>query len=426
MELVIGFLKLYFCLIIIIMLIYTLRHFIFSYSRLFGQQRISYRDIYDSNMPTVSILVPMHNEEKVAKQVIEDLLKCDYDRDKLEIIVIDDHSEDDTPKIIDEYFYKYPFIKPIHRTNKNDIRGKAVGLNDALKIAKSEIIIVFDADYRPSRNIIKKLAKAFLDPQVGAVMGRVIPINAKSNMLTTLLNLERIGGYQVDQQARYNLKLLPQYGGTVGGFRKSIVINSGGFDSNILAEDTELTYRIFLDGWHVIYDNSAECYEESPETWKVRGKQVRRWSRGHNQVMFKFFFKFLLLKKITLGQRIDGILLMLVYFVPFLLALGHIDCITLFFLGKMDIIITWWAVLFVGAYNTWGNFAPFYEIGSAAFIDGITNELLALPLLCFSFYFYMWHISLGVCDAIVDLITRRKVSWVKTERFSEKSEIVRN
>ena len=85
-----------------------------------------------------------------------------------------------------------------------------------MKLAKGEIIIVFDADYRPARNMLKQIALGFEDPQVGAVMGRVIPYNTNTNMLTRLINLERSGGYQVDQQARYNLKTIPQNGGTGG------------------------------------------------------------------------------------------------------------------------------------------------------------------------------------------------------------------
>ena len=242
-------------------------------------------------------------------------------------------------------------------------------------------------------------------------------------MLTVLLNLERSGGYQVDQQARYNMRLLPQYGGTVGGFRKNIMLATGGFDTKVLAEDTELTYRIYSMGWNVVYDNSAECYEESPETWEVRGKQIRRWSRGHNNVMFRYFFKFLFSPNVGFAEKLDGTLLLFVYAVPLILGLAQIDCLILFFMGKMEIFAGWWAILFMGIYNTWGNFAPFYEIGSGAFLDGMEKEILALPQLCFSFYFYMWYISLGFFDAVIDIITRRNVKWAKTKRFSNEKRV---
>ncbi|MBQ3546253.1 MAG: glycosyltransferase family 2 protein [Lachnospiraceae bacterium] len=415
---VIKILQGYFIFTIVLMVIYTIRHFIFTYNRLFCKQRVSYRDIYDSDLPRVTIMIPMHNEESVVKNVITSLLESDYDKDKFEIIPINDHSDDKTAEIVDEYHRKYPFIKPLHRLEEGE-RGKTVGLNDALKVATGEVIIVFDADYRPSKNLIKKLASAFKDPKVGAVMGRVIPINARRNLLTVLLNLERSGGYQIDQQARYNLKLLPQYGGTVGGFRKSIMLATGGFDSKVLAEDTELTYRLYSEGWTVVYDNSAECYEESPETWDVRGRQIRRWSRGHNEVLFKYFFRFLFSKNISFKGKIDGMLLLFIYAVPFVLGLAQIDCLLLFFLGEINIFTGWIVIILLGMYNTWGNFAPFFEIGIAAFIDGIEDEILALPQLCFSFFFYMWYISLGFIDAIIDRFTHRNVKWAKTVRFNK-------
>ena len=83
--------------------------------------------------------------------------------------------------------------------------------------AQGDIAIIFDADYVPGRGLLKQLVAPFFDPEVGAVMGRVVPINSGTNLLTRMLDLERSGGYQVDQQARMNMNLLPQYGGTVGG-----------------------------------------------------------------------------------------------------------------------------------------------------------------------------------------------------------------
>lgn len=415
MVMVIGILRGYMIFVIVIMSIYAIRHFIFAYNRLFGRQRFYYNDIYSSKMPSISVIIPMHNEEQVLEYVLESLLECDYDRDRLEIIPINDNSTDRTKELLNEYHDKYEFIRPLHRDCPH--RGKPAGLNDAMRLAKGEIIIVFDADYRPAKDMLKQLAVAFQDPEVGAVMGRVIPYNTNKNLLTRLINLERCGGYQVDQQARYNLKTIPQYGGTVGGFRKDLMLEMGGFNPLVLAEDTELTYRLYTNGWKVIYANSAECYEEAPETWDVRAKQIRRWARGHNQVLFRYFWKVISTPYMNFREKVDGILLLLVYAVPFFLALGQIDSFILFFLGEMDIFAGWWVLLFIGAYTSFGNFAPFYEIGTGLMLDGVKGEALLLPLIMFNFYFYMWYISLGFIDAIADVITRRKVKWAKTKRF---------
>ncbi len=418
MEMVIKIMQGYIIFVIIVMLLYTVRHFFFTIVRLLGRQRLYYNDIVTSRMKHISVLIPMHNEEKVLDTVLTALLECDYDADRLEIIPINDNSTDKTREMLDEYHRKYEFIRPLHRNCAD--RGKPVGLNDAMRMARGEIIIVFDADYRPARSMLKQIALAFEDPQVGAVMGRVIPYNTNKNMLTRLINLERSGGYQVDQQARYNLRAIPQYGGTVGGFRRDFLLSTGGFNPKVLAEDTELTYRLITNGWKVVYANSAECYEESPESWNVRGRQIRRWARGHNEVLFRYLIPTITSPHLNLFQKIDGLFLLFIYAVPVLLLFGWGVSLALFFLGRMDIFGGWWVLLFLGVYNAFGNFAPFFEIGAALIIDGLPGEALLLPLMMFNFFFYMWNISLGFFDAVVDIVTGRGVKWDKTIRFAVK------
>ena len=420
MVMVVKISEIYLLILTVLSFLYIVRHLVFSFNRLLFRQRMYYADIQTSDLPTVSVLVPMHNEELVLHNVLDALLRCDYDREKLEIIPINDHSEDNTQKIIDQYAAKYDIIRPIERRDDNSVgKGKPVGLNDAMKVARGDIIVVFDADYRPATDLLRQLALAFEDPGVGAVMGRVIPYNTGKNLLTRLLNMERSGGYQVDQQARYNLNLIPQYGGTVGGFRKDVMLETGGFAADVLAEDTELTYRLFTRGYRVVYANSAECYEESPETYKVRSTQIRRWSRGHNQVLFRYFGKTLRTPHLTCPQKMDAIMLLLVYMMPFLFLIGRVASLVVFFANGLSETVPWIFLLFLGVYASFGNFAPFFQIGTALFLDGIEGEILLLPLLIFHFYFYMWYISMGFLDAVIDGITHRNVKWAKTQRFAD-------
>jgi cellulose synthase/poly-beta-1,6-N-acetylglucosamine synthase-like glycosyltransferase len=419
-----------------VLLMYSIRHFVFTANRLFFEQRIYYQDIIDSDLNTISILIPMHNEENVAGQILDLLvssayaydnakqsprkildllLTSDYPHDKMEIIPINDFSSDKTQHILDEYARRYPIIKPIHRYEGEP--GKPAALNEGVKQANNEIIIVFDADYLPPKGILKDIAAFFYDPEVGAVMGRVVPVNTRANLLTRLLDLERTGGYQVDQQARYNMKLIPQYGGTVGGFRRSLFLSLGGFDTKILAEDTELTFRLLMNGWKVIYANRVECYEEAPETWRVRARQIRRWSRGHNQVCFKYILPLLTSKKLSLKEKVDGLLLLLIYTIPLILFLGICDSIVLFFMGEMEILAGMTTILFIGAYNTFGNFAPFYQIGVATLLDGAAHRVLLLPMLIFNYFFNIFYVTIGFFEAIVDKATGRQTKWVKTKRF---------
>lgn len=408
-------LKLYLMFVIFIMLLYTTRHFLFSLSRFIGAQRIYPQDIVDSELPTISVLVPMHNEEKVASNILDLLVATDFPRSRLEIIPINDHSTDRTGEILNEYASRYPYIKPLHRSEGK--RGKPAALNDALKLSKGEIIIVFDADYLPPTGILRDIVISFKDPEVGAVMGRVIPENTPRNLLTRLIDLERSGGYQVDQQARYNLRLVTQYGGTVGGFRRDVVLSMGGFEPNILTEDTELTFKLLINGWKVVYANRVECYEEVPEEWDVRGRQIRRWARGHSQVMFKYLIPLIRTPLLSITEKIDGILLLFIYTTPFILLTGIVDSIALFFIGEMQIIQSIIILIFIPAYNTFGNFAPFYQITVASLLDGATDRIRLLPFLLFNFLFNMWYVSLGFLDAVIDVITSRKTMWQKTVRF---------
>jgi cellulose synthase/poly-beta-1,6-N-acetylglucosamine synthase-like glycosyltransferase len=412
---VVLILKIYIAFVAFVMVVYFTRHFIFSMNRIYGEQRLYYQDIFDSDLPFLSILIPMHNEETVARNILDALVDSDYPKDRLELIPINDHSNDGTAKILDEYAGRYPFVKPFHRTNGN--RGKQNALNDAIQITAGEIILVFDADYVPPRGVLRDMAVCFNDPEVGAVMGRVIPVNTSRNLLTRILDMERSGGYQVDQQARHNLMLIPQYGGTVGGFRKKLLHACKGFDPRIITEDTELTFKLYVSGWKVAYANRVECYEEVPETWVSRSRQIRRWARGHTQVMFRYLIPVIRSRFLTPREKIDGVLLLSIYAVPAILFLGIADSVALFFLGEINLLTGVLPIILTVTCNTFGNFAPFYQIGVASFLDGSRQRIRLLPFLIFNFLFSLWYTTLGFFGAVIDLVSTRRVIWQKTKRF---------
>ena len=134
-------------------------------------------------------------------------------------------------------------------------------------------------------------------------------------------------------------------------------------------------------------------------------------------MMFRYLLPVIFSRHMRLPEKLDGLFLLLVYAVPFLLAWGQLDALALFYMGEMNILSGWCVLLFIAGCCSFGNFAPFYEIGSALTIDGVKNEIYLLPLIMFNFYFYMWAISLGFLDAVADLLTGRQVTWAKTRRF---------
>jgi cellulose synthase/poly-beta-1,6-N-acetylglucosamine synthase-like glycosyltransferase len=402
--------------IVILISVYTARHYLFTLNRLFGFQRHPYIDIDTAAWPPVTILVAAHNEEKVVAHILAALMGVNYPKDKMLVVPVNDRSTDRTREIIDRFCEDHPGrIHPFHRTGGKG--GKAAALKDAMELVKTEVILIFDADYIPGSGLIKQLVAPFFDPEVGGVMGRVVPLNVGTNLLTRLLDLERSGGYQVDQQARMNLRLVPQHGGTVAGVRLSALREIGGWNDNSLTEDTDLTYRLLLAGWKTVYQNRSECYEEVPETWQVRIKQIMRWAKGHNQVLAAYGLELLFGKHLaTLRERVDGFLLLGVYAMAPLTLIAWLLALGLFYEGVAPLhgVI---ALLAFTAYAATGNFAAFFEIAAATRLDSTRERIRLLPLLVLGFAVSIFSVSRACVDQLMAPITGAQFHWDKTERF---------
>ncbi|WP_230414219.1 glycosyltransferase family 2 protein [Collimonas silvisoli] len=402
--------------IIFLLVLYTIRHYLFTLNRLFGRQRQPYLDIEQASWPQVVVCVAAHNEEKVIADALNALLEVDYPRDKLIIMPLNDRSTDGTREIIDRIAAANPDrFMLFHRSAGRP--GKAAALRDATEKIQAEIIIVFDADYLPARGLIKQLVAPFFDPEVGAIMGRVVPINAGTNLLTRLLDLERAGGYQVDQAARMNLGLVPQYGGTVGGVRRCALEEIGGWNGDMLAEDTDVTFRLLQNGWKTVYQNRSECYEEVPEVWPVRIRQISRWARGHNQVMGRNLMDLLRNPRISLRERVDGALLLCVFIMPPLLLIGWTLTVVQFFMTSHQWLFGWLALSGLVASGAFGTNAAFFEIAAATYLDGNRNRVRLLPLNIFGFLVSLISITRATISQILDLMRKRELVWQKTERF---------
>lgn len=405
--------------VIAVVVVYIVRHYMFTVNRLFGHQRQPYLDIDTADWPEVTVLVPAHNEEIVIGEVLDALLDVDYPADRLTIMPVNDRSKDKTGEIVDEFAGQYPdIIKPYHR--KRGMGGKAAALRDATSRVETEIMLVFDADYVPGRGLLKQLVAPFFDPEVGAVMGRVVPYNVNTNLLTRLLDLERSGGYQVDQQARMNMKLVPQYGGTVGGIRKTALLSVGNWRVDSLAEDTDATYRLLLDGWKTVYQNRSECYEQVPETWQSRLKQITRWAKGHNQSMTRYSMKLLKNKHTSLAEKIDGLLLLGVYMMSPLLLFGWMLGVVLWYLGEPRAGLV--VLLIVTSYSTLGNFAVFFQLAAATHLDGTHQRIRLLPFVFLGFLVSLFSIA-RAAFATVRVNGNgngkpERVKWDKTERHN--------
>jgi cellulose synthase/poly-beta-1,6-N-acetylglucosamine synthase-like glycosyltransferase len=368
--------------------------------------------------PSVTVLVAAHNEERVLAGCLKHLLKLDYPEDQLRIIVVNDRSTDGTADILNR-FAGAPGsrISAMHR-QANAVPGKPSALADAFRHVDSELVVFFDADYLPDPPLLKKLVAPFIDPQVAASMGRVVPYNTQTNLLTRMLDLERRGGYAVDQAVRSAWNLLPQFGGTVGGVRMAALREAGGWTAETLAEDTDLTYRLFALGYLVEYVDDALCYEESPADWGVRYRQIRRWACGHNQCLFRYFRSTLATPHQPILRRLDAALVLVFFLFPSISLFGLVAAMvypTIYPFPPFNFAVIS-AFSFVVAF---GNFAPYFQIVSALVRDRQPAAVAMLPLIFLSSAISMIASTQGLFLALRGVLFDRHLRWDKTERFRE-------
>jgi cellulose synthase/poly-beta-1,6-N-acetylglucosamine synthase-like glycosyltransferase len=403
--------------VLVLMIVYTLRHVLFTLNRLFGHQRHPYLDIDTADWPRVTVVVPAHNEAAVITHALDALADVDYPTDRYEVVAVDDRSSDETWAAMSACGERHPEVLRILRRTEG-MPGKAAVLKEVSEALDSDILIVFDADYVPGRGLIKQIAAPFFDAEVGAVMGRVVPHNTASNLLTRLLDLERAGGYQVDQQARMNLHLLPQYGGSVGGVRLSALRAVGGWRVDVYAEDTDLTYRLMLAGFKTVYENRCECYEEVPEVWQERNRQIMRWAKGHNQVALRHLSRTLRAPGMSAFERLDAILLLGVYTLAPLLLFGFLCGFALFLLGEPALNGGALVVFGLVSFSALGNYAAFFEIAAALHLDGSRRRLRLLPLNFLNFLVSLINITRACASLLFDdTLRRRELRWDKTARY---------
>jgi cellulose synthase/poly-beta-1,6-N-acetylglucosamine synthase-like glycosyltransferase len=424
---IIEILELFFLFLTAVMIAYLVRHYIFTITVLrSAHKKIPSAPTNFAFEPTVSVLIPAFNEEKVIGRLLSRIANFTYPKDKLQVIVIDDASNDQTGKIADDYKKAYPFMDVLHRDGSNGRKGKASAMNHGFSMCTGEIVLCFDADYYPQKDIIETLVKEFVDPKVGAVQGRVVVLNEPQNKITRLITLERIGGYRVDQEARDNLGLIVQFGGTVGGFRSSVIENLCGWDDSVLAEDTDLTFRVYLEGYKVRYCIEAECYEEAVDNWKAYWRQRYRWAKGHMQCFFKHSLSVLMSKNLNAKEKIDGLMLLSVYFMPILAMLSLFIGLPLIFLGSPIADILWLSVP-ISLYSFVGNFAPFFEVGVGVYLDRRTRAQWLIPLLIFTFF-----VNVPLCfKAFLDVVSskvlkKNKNVWVKTTHTGNGNLYIKN
>ena len=230
--------------------------------------------------PPVTVIIPAYNESNVISRTMQTVLDSDYP--DMRVIVVDDGSTDGTAEVVGREYGSHPRVTLVRKENG----GKATALNVGIEQADTEVIVCLDADTVFDRNTIARLARHFEDPKIGAVAGNV-KVGNRMNALTIWQSLEYITSQNFDRRAYAALDSVPIVPGAVGAWRKSAILKAGGYHSNTLAEDTDLTFRIRILGYHVRAENEAYAYTEAPQSVGSLAKQRFRWSFGILQSLWK-------------------------------------------------------------------------------------------------------------------------------------------
>jgi len=235
----------------------------------------------EEDLPFVTIQLPIFNEMYVVERLIDNIVKFDYPKDKYEIHVLDD-STDETVDIskrkVEEYKAKGFNIEFYHRTDRSGY--KAGALKEAMVHAKGNFIAIFDADFLPRPEFLRATIPHFKNEKIGVVQTRWEHINQNYSMLTRLQAMQLNVHFTVEQQGRRSGNLLLQFNGTAGVWRRKCIDDSGGWEADTLTEDLDLSYRAQLKGWKIKYLEKLGSPAELPAEMNGLKSQQFRWMKG--------------------------------------------------------------------------------------------------------------------------------------------------
>jgi len=367
--------------------------------------------------PTISVLIPAHNEEKVIYETVKSMLSFDYPKDRYEVVVINDGSTDKTAEIVRGFQNKGIGIKLklVDIPPEEGKLGKSNALNYGFKHTKGDYIVVYDADNTPNRLALRYLSNEIhTHDDYGAVIGKFRTRNKSRNLLTRFINIETLSFQWMAQAGRWRLMRLCTIPGTNFIVRRSVLEKIGGWDIDAIAEDTELSFRIYQLGYEIASMPLAETFEQEPENLLVWFRQRTRWVNGNIYVLskhMKIFFKG--------GDR--KILFDLYYY------------FSVYFLFLSSIVVSD-SIYILGVFTDYkigitGNFNIIWVLTYLIFVFQILIALsiekgeITFANVCLVFIMYFTYCQLwlivsvnGLIKNIANQVLKRKSKWYKTVR----------
>jgi cellulose synthase/poly-beta-1,6-N-acetylglucosamine synthase-like glycosyltransferase len=261
-----------------------------------------------ASAPKVTVQLPMFNEMYVAERIIETVAEMDYPRDKFQIQVLDD-STDETKDIIANKCAEIAAlginIQHVHRTDRTGY--KAGALDDAMDKVEGEFIAIFDADFVPSKDFLLRTIPYFQADNVGVVQTRWGHLNKDYSLLTELQAFGLNGHFAIEQGGRNVSGHYINFNGTAGVWRRSTIDDAGGWEHDTITEDLDLSYRAQMKGWRFVYLEEVESPAELPITMSALKSQQHRWMKGGAEVFIKMWKRLATTKGIKTSDRIHGL-----------------------------------------------------------------------------------------------------------------------
>lgn len=371
-----------------------------------------------ADLPFVSVMIPAHNEAKVIGKTLEAILESDYDKDKYEIIVINDNSSDNSAQILAKIKEEHPgrMLTIINTDKITGGKGKSNALNIGFARSKGSFIAIYDADNTPEKSALGELVHSIMnDPKAGAVIGKFRCRNRNRNLFTRFINIEGLYFQWMAQAGRWQFMKLCTIPGTNFIIRRSILDKLGGWDTDAITEDTEISFRIYMLGYHIRFCPYSASWEQEPETLTVWFKQRKRWVKGNYYVLIKNF-KYLFDN--NAGPIKFDLLYFLAIYVLFLTSSVISDVIFILGFGGFiqTTILGYSLLLWVMAYLL---FILSVLIALSAEKGELKSSNIFIAMIMYFSYCKLWSIItvIGLVSYMTDFVFKRKITWYKTERF---------
>lgn len=393
---------------------------VFGYIYYIKWARTPLPELNDKEAPFVSIMVPAHNEGIVIVKTVKALLNFNYPHDRYEVIVINDNSDDNSAELLAQV-KKENSGRNFTIINTDNIiggKGKSNALNIGFQSAKGSVIAIYDADNTPEPNALRYLvAELIHHDEYGAVIGKFRTRNKDVNLLTRFINIETLSFQWMAQAGRSQMFGLCTIPGTNFVVRRSIIEAIGGWDEKALAEDTEISFRIYMMGYRIKFQPAAVTWEQEPQTPGVWFRQRTRWVKGNIYVIIKNF-------KLLFNPKARRIRFDILYFLSiYFLLLSSLILSDAMFLLSVSGYIT---IHVPGFSNTlWFLAVVLYVMSVFVSITTEKGEMklsnLLLILLMYIVYTQMWLIValkgmyLYIKENVFHLESATK--WYKTQRY---------